>query len=75
MPGAERSIAALVFENDVGLSSGPDRRDGQHVRQAGGELERVALLELVAGRGDRDRAGPDRLAICCASAPQRVGEP
>ena len=57
MPGAQRSTAPLSFEKPVGLSSGADRADGDHVRQAGGELERVAVRRT---RCRRRRPAPRR---------------
>ena len=59
-PGAERSIAALVFEKNELLEVGAERGDGEHVRQRGRELERVALGELVAGGGHRHDPARDR---------------
>ena len=58
MPGALRSTAPLSFEKPVGRSSGPIAATVMHVREARRELERVALLELVARRGDRHGAAP-----------------
>ena len=60
MPGRARSTAALSLEKNVGLSSGPIAPTVSTCGEARRELERVALLELVAGGGDRDGAGADR---------------
>ena len=58
-PGAERSIAALVLEKNESGPAAADGGDGEHVRQRGRELERVALVELVAGGGDGHDAARD----------------
>ena len=52
-PGALRSTSPRSGWRRTRRVVGADRGDGQHVRQAGRELGRVALAELVAGRGHR----------------------
>ncbi len=61
MPGAERSIAALAFENDVGFPSGPIAATVSTWGRLAGNSSGLPLRELVPGRGDRDGAGLDRL--------------
>ena len=66
----------MALENDALLSSCVGGRDGDHVRQRGRELERVALLELVAGGGDRDDPlGHGEVDLDLLRRAQRDGEP
>ena len=56
-PGAATSTAALLLLNDAGASVWSDRGDAEDVRPGRRIVRRVALLGLVARRGDDERAG------------------
>ena len=59
-PGADEvDRGAGVREERARRSRRAERRDREDVRQRGRELERVALGELVAGRGDGDDPARD----------------
>ena len=75
MPGAERSIAALAFENDVGFPSGPIAATVSTWGRLAGNSSGLPLANSFPDAATGMAPALTAFAICCASVLQRVGEP